>query len=137
MADTGAEITLLPCHHSAVASFREKLKPTTVQPVTVDGKPIPLLGTLELTVKMGELSGSVTFYVTSDPGITPILGLDVMRRMQRVEIDFTKGDKITFGPLSAPQPDIQKTPVIRKISVNLLTDVVVPPRHEMIVQNFV
>ena len=134
MADTGAEITLLPCHHGAVTSFREKLKPTTVQPVTVDGKPIPLLGTLELTVKMGELSGSVTFYVTSDPGITPILGLDVMRRMQRVEIDFTKGDKITFGPLSAPQPDIQKTPVIRKISVNLLTDVVVPPRHEMIVQ---
>ena len=134
MADTGAEITLLPSGHSAVSTRRSQVKSTSVQPVTVDGKPIPLLGTLELEVKMGNLQEAITFFITADPKITPILGLDVMRRMERIEIDFSKGDKITFGSVTSKSPQISQDPVINRIQVKLISDVVVPARSEMIVQ---
>ena len=135
MADTGAEISLLPCKHKAVNAAKHQLKPTTVHPVTVDGKPISLVGTLELEVQIGGLNGVVEFFITSDPEFIPILGLDVMRRMQRMEIDFTDGDKIKFGPLmSQHQPQkLNKSPCVSRIYVKLQSDIVVPPRHEMIV----
>ena len=134
MADTGADISLLPGHHQAVVARKSRCNSTRIQPVTVDGKPIPLLGTLDLEV---ELSGSlvtITFFITTDPMIAPILGLDVMRRMEKVEIDFSRGDKITFGNLiTEAVAEKSESPVIRRISVKLREDVIIPPRHEMIV----
>ena len=137
MVDTGAEISLLPGEHQAVRMHATRIKPTTVQPVTVDGKPILLKGVLEMEVEIGGTKGLHTFYITSDPGITPILGLDIMRRMGRIAVDFTKGDLISFGPLSAEPPAriyTSSTPKVQKITVQLGDDVVIPARHEMIVQ---
>ena len=55
MADTGAEITLLPETHPSVQHRNSCCNARNIQPVTVDGKPIPLLGSLVLTV---EVNGS-------------------------------------------------------------------------------
>ena len=60
-----------------------------------------------------------------------------MRRMGRIAVDFTKGDLISFGPLSAEPPAriyTSSTPKVQKITVQLGDDVVIPARHEMIVQ---
>ena len=51
MVDTGAEISLLPGEHQAVRMHATRIKPTTVQPVTVDGKPILLKGVLEMVLR--------------------------------------------------------------------------------------
>ena len=54
MVDTGAEITLLPGEHEAVRKHAAHIQQTLVQPVTVDGKPIPLKGVLEMEVQIGD-----------------------------------------------------------------------------------
>ena len=133
MVDTGALITLLPSEHEAVKKHAHHIRFTAVQPVTVDEKPIALKGILELNVHIGGNEGVVIFYITEDPRIIPILGLDVMRRMGRIEVDFNNDDLITFGPLSAEHSAPALTPAVGRIAVKLGVDVVVPARHEMIV----
>lgn len=126
---------MLPREHAAVIARSAHCRTTAVQPVTVDGKPISLVGTLDMEVEISETVVPVTFYITSDARITPILGLDVMRRLEKIEIDFSRGDKITFGKLSAkPASEVGKSPSIRRIMVKLGADVTIPARHEMVVQ---
>ena len=135
MADTGAEITLLPEGHQAVQQRQSHCNSTDIQPVTVDGKPIPLLGTLDLEVDLNGTKVTHTFFITTGTQIIPILGLDFMRRMEKLEIDFCRGGEITFGGLRS-DPVMTALPTVRKIgqiSVQLSQDVTVPPRHEKIV----
>lgn len=135
MVDTGADISLLPADHAAVATRRFQCKQTMIQPVTVDGQPIPLLGTLDMEVELCGALVIITFFIATDPCIVPILGLDVMRRMETMEIDFSRGDKVTFGPFTKNKvPETEQSPAIRRISVKLREDIVVPARHQMITQ---
>ena len=137
MADTGAEITLLPETHPSVQHRNSCCNATKIQPVTVDGKPIPLLGSLVLTVEVNGSQVPHTFFITKGTQIQPILGLDFMRKMEKVEIDFSQGGKIAFGGVRADycaeKEDLHPTRVVRKIGVQLLQDVRMPPRHEKIV----
>ena len=138
MADTGAEITIIPESHGAVQRRQSRCNFTHIQPVTVDGKPIPLLGTLDLEVELNGTKVIHTFFVTTGTHILPILGLDFMRRMEKLEINFCHGGEITFGQLRS-DPVIGEKPAspavrqIGQISVQLSQDVIIPPRHEKIV----
>ena len=139
MADTGAEISLLPESHPSVQQRNCCCDATNIQPVTVDGKPIPLLGTLVLGVEVNGMSVPHTFFITKGPQIQAIMGLDFMRKMDKLVIDFMQGGEITFGEFRTEHVDegVVETPdmkhVVGKIGVQLIEDVIVPPRHEKII----
>ena len=134
---------MLPRTHEAVKPRLSLCKQTSVCPETVDGQPIPLVGILEMDMKINQETVRVVFYITEDPNIAPILGLDVMRQMQKIEIDFNSGDKVTFGkmlqkstPNSYIHPQVnslQMKPVIGRIAVKVGDDVTIPARCEMVV----
>ena len=138
MADTGAMITLLPESHPAVQQRQSCCNPTHIQPVTVEGQLIPILGTLNLTVELNNTKITHMFFITAGSHISPILGLDFMSRTERLEINFSQGGQITFGQLrenlGAESVEVlPKVCHIGRISVQLSEEVIVPPRHEMIV----
>ena len=135
LTDSGAEISLLPSTHDAVLKHAQRLKPSDVQPVTVDGNPIPLSGILSVSLLINESPITVSFYITTDDKMPPILGLDVMRKFEFVAINF-QNNSVTFGPerhlFPAPLPP--KLPEVRHISVyrvEIDSDTSIPPRHEV------
>ena len=137
MADTGAEITLLPETHPSVQRRHSCCIATKIQPVTVDGKPIPLLGSLVLSVEVNGAQVSHMFFITKGSQIQPILGLDFMRKVKKVEIDFSQGGEIKFGEIRSDhcveEEDLHSVKAVRRIGVQLIQDVKMPPRHEGIV----
>ena len=137
MADTGAQISLLPESHPSVRRRQSQCNDTDIRPVTVDGEPIPLLGTLDLEVECNGDCIIHTFFITTGTQIGPILGLDFMRRMEKVEISFDHGGEIIFGKLrDAPVTPTSPASTVRQIgqiSVHLGQDVTIPARHEQIV----
>ena len=137
MADTGAEITLLPESHPSVERLRSCCLPTQIQPVTVDGKPIPLLGTLTLEVSVHGTNVPHTFFITQGTQIQPILGLDFMRKLGEIKIDFRQGGHITFGEVredhSVDEAEGHHVKAVCRIAVQLAQDVNLPPRHEKVV----
>ena len=62
LADTGAEISVLPATHKAVATNRN-IEPISLQPVTLDGVPLDVLGTLTLDVVINKMSLKAKFYI--------------------------------------------------------------------------
>ena len=139
LTDSGAEISLLPHNHEAIQKRAEQLKSSDVQPVTVDGNPIPLSGRLTVSLKINGNPMPVTFYITTDVKIPPILGLDVMRKLDYVAINF-QDNSVTFGPerkmlphLLAPAPG--KQPEVCRVKssyrVEIDTDTSIPPRHQV------
>ena len=141
LTDSGAEISLLPSTHEAVRRRLEQLKSPDVQPVTVDGHPIPLSGLLSVKLEINNKPIAVPFYITTDDKIPPILGLDVMRRLEFMAINFQDGS-VTFGPVQKPieqsalplpsqPPTVNPVPAAEIFRVELDSDVCIPPRHEV------
>ena len=89
LTDSGAQISLLPATHQAVQKRLEQIEAVSIQPVTVDGTPIPLRGKLTVNILIAQ------FYITED-NIPPILGLDVMSKLEHIQIDFTT-HTVRFG----------------------------------------
>ena len=131
LADSGAEISVLPEGHEAIPP-ECSLNPIQVQPVTADGKPLETVGTVSLPVLINNISVDVLFYISRST-ISPILGVDVMRQFQQVSLDFENGT-VKFGGHRGgivPEHEVLKEP--RVCRVVLPRDVVIPPRHEVMV----
>ena len=136
LTDSGAEISLLPWQHPAVQEKLKQLETVLVQPVTVNGNPIPLCGQLKAVVKIDDNLIASNFYIT-DGNIPPILGLDVMRNLEHIQIDFVN-HLVKFGPpipKKDSDPKLQNSPpLISRITqayrVELDSTLIVPSRHE-------
>ena len=135
LTDTGAQISLLPWDHPAVVEGSEQLEEALIQPVTVDGNPIPLQGTLQGKVNINGDLISTKFYITTGH-IPPILGLDVMRKFKHIQIDFIN-HIVKFGPpkhenkcnLTGNHPEISR--VAQSYRVELDSNITVPSHHEV------
>ena len=152
LTDSGAEISLLPSSHEAVLKRMDQLRSANIQPVAVDGTPIPLSGQLSVVVTVNDEPITSSFYVTTDLKIPPILGLDVMKKLEFVNINFQDGS-VSFGPVkrsladddptlsdgSPPSADCARICQIGKsYRVTIDGDTKIPPRHEVrIVGNIV
>ena len=136
LTDSGAEISLLPSHHEAVVSQMDQLQPADIQPVAVDGSPIPLSGSMEVLVTINGRPIKSSFYITTDSKIPPILGLDVMRKLEYVNINFQDG-AVSFGPVKQSEADdlSPKNPKICHITnsyrVEIDCDAEILPRHQV------
>ena len=140
LADTGAEISTLPENHPAVIPELGRVRPVDIQPVTVDGQPIKLQGTLTLKLQIDSNCIPVLFHITAGDHIPPILGLNVMRQRESMKIDFTSGSgTVTFGKAKEGKNTLEQhsTPVLRRITQALKVTVketyTVPARHEVVI----
>ena len=137
LTDSGAQISLLPASHPAVLRRIGEIEAVSVQPVTVDGTPIPLRGKLTVSVLIEGNPLTVQFHIT-ETNIPPILGLDVMSRLDHIQIDFVS-HSVRFGnpriQNTSTTPDVQ--PSIKRIAqifrVQIDQPVTVSPRHEVLV----
>ena len=138
LTDSGAQISLLPESHPAVLRRIRQIEDVSVQPVTVDGTPIPLRGKLTVSVLIEGNPLTVQFYIT-ETNIPPILGLDVMSRLDHIQIDFVT-HSVRFGnpriqdtPTTTPddKPSIHRIAQIFRVEID--QPVTVSPRHEALV----
>ena len=137
LTDSGAQISLLPESHPAVLRRIRQIEDVSVQPVTVDGTPIPLRGKLTVSVLIEGNPLTVQFYIT-ETNIPPILGLDVMSCLDHIQIDFVS-HSVRFGKPrmqdTPTPPDVQ--PSIKRIAqifrIEIDQPVTVSPRHEALV----
>ena len=141
LADSGAEISMLKEDHPSVVANPDRIQPVTIQPVTVDGKPIPMKGSLQVNLLIDSEVVPAVFHITSDLSMPSILGLNVMRTRDHVKIDFIKGrGVVTFGKKRSTTDTERRLepPVIRRISqsmkVILHSSSQIPARQEVILQ---
>ena len=138
LTDSGAQISLLPATHQAVQKRLEQIEAVSIQPVTVDGTPIPLRGKLTVNILIEGNPLIAQFYITED-NIPPILGLDVMSKLEHIQIDFTT-HTVRFGlPLkqeSSAAPALPPNPTVNRIqvyAVEIDKSISIPPRHEALI----
>lgn len=130
LADSGAEISVIPSSHPAIPVDRV-LKPIRLQPVMADGKPLDVKGIITLPVLINDMSFDIDFYVV-DSRVKAILGLDVMKRFHEVNLNF-EDHTVTFGtPLSLGRVDhnVEGEGAPRCCQIVLASDSVIPARHE-------
>ena len=128
LADSGAEISVLPDGHASIPSGSE-LQPVKLQPIGVDGKPLEVLGTVMLSVAINDSLLDVNFYIARS--VSPILGVDVMKRFRQVCLDFDN-HTVKFG---TPGGEGKPEPVVapRLCRVVLQEDTLIPGRQEILV----
>ena len=131
LADSGAEISVISKSHPAIRSTCS-FKPIKLQPVMADGKPLDVEGIVSLPVLVGEVNLLVDFYVAKTD-MSPILGLDVMRQFQCVNLDFVN-HTVNFGPQRVVDDVRKETSNPRCCRVVLPSDLVVPARSEVVIQ---
>ena len=100
LVDSGAEISVIPKSHSAIGPDC-LFKPIRLQPVMADGKPLEVDGIVSLPIIVDGSQLNVNFYV-SKQDLSPILGIDVMRKFQSVNLDFVS-HTVKFGPFNVAQ----------------------------------
>ena len=130
LVDSGAEVTLIPESHPVVQSNLSYLEAIVCQPVTLDGKPIPVRGRLKGSVEINGNQLPVRFVITSDDRIPAILGTDVMMQLDHVEIDF-HSNTARFGPRKVAEVPIRQSDNPRIYRVKLDYDVTLPAKHEV------
>ena len=130
LVDSGAEVTLIPESHPVVKQNRGLLEAIVCQPVTLDGKPIPVCGRLAGHVEINGDQLPVRFVVTSDDQIPPILGTDVMTQLKSIEIDF-QSNTAKFGPRKERYEPVSSSDSPKVYRVKLDCDITLPPKHEV------
>lgn len=131
LVDSGAEISVIPKSHSAIGPDC-LFKPIRLQPVMADGKPLEVDGIVSLPIIVDGSQLNVNFYV-SKQDLSPILGIDVMRKFQSVNLDFVN-HTVKFGPFDVAQGHEKEMDVPpRCCKVVLASPLTLPARSEIIV----
>ena len=130
LTDSGSQISVLPEGHAAIPSDVQ-FQPIQFQPVTADGKPLDVLGTLVLKVLIDKAPIDVNFYI-SQSRVSPILGSDVMMKFAKVCLDFDN-HTVQFSSL---RNQVVETPVkVPQLCRIVLSEThKVPARHEVTVE---
>ena len=135
LVDSGAEISIIPDTHRAVADKRD-LRLPTMQPVLADGSKLTVLGVVTLAIVVNKEELMVDFYVVS-AHVFPILGNDIMRCFGFVTLDFSS-HAVTFGPRVMTEPGKEAVVGAPRVSrVVLSEDIKVPGGHEIVVDGLV
>ena len=130
LVDSGAEISVLPSNHPAVPLDHSLLKPIVLQPITLDGKPLDILGTLVLEVEVDTMVQPVQFYISQLP-VSPVMGSDVMSRFSKVIFNYVDRSVRFCDPLE--EKVVVESPIAPVVgSLILREDTVIPPRHEVL-----
>lgn len=137
LLDTGATISLI--HPDLLETLKVKeIKPIAAEGTSISGHPFPLVGLVDLSVKIGRRPlMHHQFHVAPDTPYRALLGLDIVKRLGPILLDVKNNALHLYSKQPKAASDVialgEKQDEWQEWPLALVTTLVVPPRSEMFV----